>query len=281
MSSNSGTLWIVATPLGNPGDLSPRAREILAGADMVLAEDTRRSGLLFAACGITAKRFVSLHDHNEKSKLTGVMRELQNGASAALVSDAGTPLVSDPGYQLVKACRENGIRVSPVPGPSAPVAALSASALPPLPFVFLGFPPRGKGDIRKFFAPYANLTATVIFFERKDRLAATLAIARESLGVRDGCIAREVTKTYEEFIPFRLDATVEIFLKERELLGEITVLLGPPLEMTRTDEKEILESITAHKEADPAAKPKEIARRAHKDARGWSVPEIYALLQRR
>lgn len=280
MSSNSGKLWIVATPLGNPGDLSPRAREALAEADMVLAEDTRRSGLLFSSCGIVAKRFISLHDHNEKGKTAGIVQELHNGAVAALVSDAGTPLVSDPGYLLVKSCRENGIAVSPVPGPSAPLAALSASGLPPLPFVFLGFPPRGKGDIRKFFTPYAALSATVMFFERKDRLAATLALAYEILGKREGCIARELTKTYEEFIPFLLDENIERVLHERELLGEITVVLGPPLEPFRTDEKKILEIIKEHKKSDSAAKPKEIARRAQKDAHGWTVADIYMLLQR-
>lgn len=280
MSSNSGKLWIVATPLGNPGDLSPRAREALAAADMVLAEDTRRSGLLFSSCGIVAKRFISLHDHNEKGKTAGIVQELQNGAVAALVSDAGTPLVSDPGYLLVKSCRENGVAVSPLPGPSAPLAALSASGLPPLPFVFLGFPPRGKGDIRKFFTPYAALSATIVFFERKDRLAATLALAYQILGKREGCIARELTKTYEEFIPFLLDEDIERVFRERELLGEITVVLGPPLESFRTDEKEVLEIIKEHKKADSAAKPKEIARRAQKDARGWAVADIYMLLQR-
>ena len=247
---------------------------------MVLAEDTRRSGLLFSSCGISAKRFISLHDHNEKGRVASLTQELQSGAVAALISDAGTPLVSDPGYQLVKSCRENGISVSPVPGPSAPLAALSASGLPPLPFAFLGFPPRGKGDIRKFFLPYAALASTVIFFERKDRLASTLALAYEVLGKREGCIARELTKTYEEFIPFILDENIEKSLGERELLGEITVVLGPPLESPRVDEKEVLKKITEHKKADPSAKPKEIARRTHKDAPGWSVADIYALLQR-
>jgi 16S rRNA (cytidine1402-2'-O)-methyltransferase len=247
---------------------------------MVLAEDTRRSSLLFSSCGIAAKRFISLHDHNEKGRAPGIVQELQNGAVAALIADAGTPLVSDPGYHLVKNCRENGIAVSPVPGPSAPLAALSASGLPPLPFIFLGFPPRGKGDIRKFFTPYAALSATIIFFERKDRLASTLALASEVFGKREGCIARELTKTYEEFIPFVLDENIERILCERELLGEITVLLCPPFELPKTDEKEVLEKITEHKKADTSAKPKEIARRAQKEVLGWTVADIYMLLQR-
>lgn len=279
MSSNLGKLWIVATPLGNPGDLSPRAREILAEADVVFAEDTRRTGLLFSFCGIEARRFVSLHDHNEKQRLASILRELQSGSTAALVSDAGTPLVSDPGYQVVKACRENGIPVSPVPGPSAPVAALCASGLPPIPFAFLGFPPRGKGDARKFFAPYANLSLTLVFFERKDRVASTLALAFSVLGKREGCIARELTKTYEEFLPFVLDEETPEDMARREFQGEITVVLGPPLEIARAGEEELREKIIEAKRENPAAKPKEIARTVHKEAPGWSVAEIYALLQ--
>lgn len=279
MLSNSGKLWLVATPLGNPGDLSPRARGILGAADMILAEDTRRSGLLLAACGIEARRFVSLHDHNEKARLPGIVRELQAGAEAALISDAGMPVVSDPGYQLVKACREAGIAVSPVPGPSAPLAALAASGLPPLPFVFLGFAPRSRGDIRKFFAPYTALEATLIFFERKDRLAATLETLHPVLGTRHGCVAREMTKTYEEFIPFTLDGTVGARFRETELLGEITVVLGPPLTAARATEQETLAAIDEARRDHPAAKPKEIARIAQAGAAGWSVAAIYQLMQ--
>ncbi|MDL2210508.1 16S rRNA (cytidine(1402)-2'-O)-methyltransferase [Desulfovibrio sp. OttesenSCG-928-O18] len=280
MSSSSGRLWIVATPLGNPGDLSPRANALLGTVDVILAEDTRRSGLLLATCGINAKRFVSLHDHNEKSRLPAILEELKAGAEAALVSDAGTPLISDPGYQLVKACREAGIPVSPVPGPSAPMAALSASGIAPLPFAFLGFPPRGKGDIRNFFKPYAALSVTLVFFERKDRLAATLDVAQEILGKREGCIAREMTKTYEEFIPFRLDEKTKQLFAERELLGEITVVLGPPLESIVTDEADVLEVVRQKKDTCPDAKPREIAKQVQPEVSGWSVGDIYALLQK-
>ena len=278
-SSNLGKLWIVATPLGNPGDLSPRAREILASVDFVLAEDTRRSGILLSSCGIAAKRFISLHDHNEKAKLTAILAELQTGAMAALISDAGTPLISDPGYQLVKACREADIAVSPLPGPSAPLAALSASGLPPLPFIFLGFPPRSKGDIRNFFMPYAGLNTTIIFFERKDRLADTLALAHELLGERLGCIAREMTKTFEEFIPFSLDAGIKDMFKGRELLGEITVVLGPPKTPLLTSVADVLAIIQEQKEVFPEEKPRTIARRVQKLASGWTVDAVYDLLR--
>ena len=133
MSLTSPKLWVVATPLGNPGDLSPRAREVLEGADMVLAEDTRRAGLLCQRCGVKAKRFMSFHDHNEESKLDEVLGLLNGGRTLALISDAGLPLVADPGYRLVRACRAAGIPVSVVPGPSAPVTALAGSGIAPQP----------------------------------------------------------------------------------------------------------------------------------------------------
>ena len=280
MSSNSGKLWIVATPLGNPGDLSPRARKILTEADVVLAEDTRRSGLLLSSCGIMGKRFISLHDHNEKGRTASILAELQNGAVLALVSDAGTPLISDPGYLLVKACREAGIAVSPVPGPCAPIAALSASGLPPIPFAFLGFPPRTAGDIRKFFKPYATLECTLIFFERKDRLATTLALAFEILGERSGCIGRELTKTFEEFIPFHLDEQISATISSRELLGEITVVIEPPCAPLVTPESDVQAIALEQQASAPEAKPREIARRVQRLVCGWSVDDVYALLRR-
>ena len=185
MSLSSGRLWVVATPLGNPGDLSPRARETLAAVDGVLAEDTRRAGLLLSRCGVSAAAFTSFHEHNEEARLPQALGWLKEGKQLALVSDAGTPLLSDPGYRLVRACREAGIRVSPLPGPSAPAAALSASGLPPYPFVFLGFPPRKQSEREAFFLPYARLSATVVFFERKDRLAATLETLFRLFGPRE------------------------------------------------------------------------------------------------
>ena len=274
MSSNLGTLWIVATPLGNPGDLSPRAREVLGSVDGILAEDTRRAGLLMSKCGITASSFTSFHDHNEEARLPQVLGYLQEGKNLALVSDAGTPLLSDPGYRLVRACREAGIRVSPLPGPSAPVAALSASGLPPQPFVFLGFAPRKRSEQEEFFAPYASLGATLIFFERKDRLMSTLETAYSLLGPRDACIARELTKTYEEFILFSLDALADL---PKELLGEITVLIGPPKSVSRTEAAEV-EAVAAEESA-RGGKPRDVARRVQQRVSGWSSKEVYQHMQ--
>ena len=127
MPLTSPRLWIVATPLGNPGDLSPRAREILENADLILAEDTRRAAQLCRLCGIQGRRFLSFYDHNEAERQEEVLRLLRDGRDLALISDAGTPLLADPGYRLVRACRKEGLPVSPVPGPSGPTAAAPAS----------------------------------------------------------------------------------------------------------------------------------------------------------
>lgn len=280
---------MAATPLGNPGDLSPRAREALSLADCVLAEDTRRSGRLFAALGLKAKRFLSLHDHNEAARVPAVLDALAQGRNLALISDAGTPLLSDPGYRLVRACRQAGFRVIPLPGPSAVLTALSASGLPPLPFAFLGFPPRKPGAQKSLFAPYARLPLTLVFFERKDRLRQTLELAREVLGPREACMAREMTKTYEEFINFKLGQWEAL---PEEILGEITVVLGPPAspvspastgaapdaEKARITADEVLalaEGIAAER---GPRKPRELARLVREAAPGWSADEIYSLL---
>lgn len=274
MSSNSGTLWIIATPLGNPGDLGPRARELLSRVDGVLAEDTRKAGLLLARFGIAHAPFYSFHEHNEDARLGQALALLKEGKSLAVISDAGTPLLSDPGYRLVRACRDAGVRVSPVPGPSAPVAALSASGLPPYPFAFLGFAPRKNAEREEFFAPYATLAATLVFFERKDRLADTLKIAHAILGDREACIARELTKPYEEFILFPLAEHASL---SGQLLGEITVLLGPPVAAARTE----IDAVDAilREEAAKGGKIRDVSRRAQARTLGWTGKELYKRLQ--
>lgn len=272
MSSKSGTLWIVATPLGNPGDLSPRARDVLGSVSGVLAEDTRRTGSLFARCGITAAAFTSFHDHNEEARMPQVIDWLREGKSLALVSDAGTPLLSDPGYRLVRACRKQGIPVSPVPGPSAPLAALSASGLPPYPFAFLGFAPRKQAEREAFFSPWAGIGATLVFFERKDRLAETLAGAFAALGRREVCIARELTKPHEEFLYFALGEEHAL----PDLLGEITVLLGPPEAGSRSGPEEV--DAVLREEAAREGGVKEAALRAQSRLRGWTAKDLYKRL---
>ncbi len=265
-------LWIVATPLGNAGDLSPRARDVLGGVDMVLAEDTRRAGLLFKRLGIESKGFVSLFEHNEEKRVPLVLKALEQGQDIALISDAGTPLLSDPGYQLVRAVLDAGFKVSPVPGPSAAATALCACGLPPQPFTFLGFLPRGESRAKKLLAAHGATGATLVFLERKSRLKKSLETAFNVLGDREFCLAREMTKDYEEFIRGNLSD-----LPETEgLKGEITVVLGPPAEQGRTGEGEL--EIVLRREMERGGKPKEIARRTADRVEGWTAKAVYEKL---
>jgi 16S rRNA (cytidine1402-2'-O)-methyltransferase len=266
---------VAATPIGNPGDLSPRAAGVLSGVWRILAEDTRRSGLLLARCGVRSPGFLSLHEHNEVRRLPAVLGLLKSGRDLALLSDAGTPLLSDPGYRLVRACREEGIKVSPLPGPSAVCAALSAGGVAPLPFAFLGFPPRGRKEREQFFAPFAGLKLTLVFFERKDRLAACLRDAGKVLGRREACLAREMTKVHEEFIGFSLD---EACLLPEDMKGEMTVLIGPPETAGRLAELEnpdelIREALTGGFGA------RETARMVRARIPGLTLKEIYRRVQ--
>ncbi|WP_051444925.1 16S rRNA (cytidine(1402)-2'-O)-methyltransferase [Desulfocurvus vexinensis] len=270
----ASALYVVATPLGNLGDLSARARAVLAGADLVLAEDTRRAGTLFKALGIPARGFLSCHEHNEKERLGRVLELLGQGGSAALVSDAGTPLLSDPGFALVRACREAGLAVVPVPGPSAPLAALMACGLPPLPFTFLGFLPRSGGDRRRLLETHGATGATLVFFERKNRLMDSLEAAHAVLGPREVCIARELTKIHEAFTIGRLDALGEL---DVPLLGEFTVVVGPPAPGTRAVDEDGLRAIL-REELAAGGKPREVARRAAARAPGWTTGQAYDLL---
>ena len=273
MPLNANRLWIVATPLGNPGDLSPRAREVLASADLVLAEDTRRTARLLRECGLEVRRLLSFHDHNETERQEGVLRLLREGQNVALVSDAGTPLLADPGYRLVRACRKEGLAVSPLPGPSAPVTALSAAGIPPLPHSFLGFLPRDAAGRDALFSAFAHVPGALIFFERKDRLKESLAQAARILGPRELAVCRELTKEHEEFIVGRLEESDQL---PDELLGEITVVVGPPEHTERTPRAEVL--LLANTELAQGGKPRQVARRVQDAVRGWSGKEIYALL---
>jgi len=272
--TRAGTVWIVATPLGNARDLSPRAAEVLGAAGVVLAEDTRRTGLLLKTLDITANRLVSFHEHNEEDRLPQVLTWLAAGEDVALVSDAGTPLLADPGYRLVRAAREAGYTVHPVPGPSAILAALSAAGLAPYPFSFLGFPPRAPSEARELFVRFGATGASLVFFERKNRLADTLAVALDALSDRDCVICRELTKTFEEFLPGRLS---EFAGRDLELLGEVTVVVGPG-EARRSGEAEVLAVLA--EEAALGGKPKDVARRAVSRLSGWTAKELYAMVLR-
>lgn len=271
---HSGKLYIVATPLGNGGDLSPRARTILENVPAVLAEDTKRTGLNFSRWGIKTQRLISFNDHSEEKKLEQALSFLLQGQDMALVSDAGMPVISDPGYLIVKACREKNIAVTVIPGACAPVTALAGSGIAPNPFTFFGFLPRKTSDMEKTFAPFANIFTTLIFFERKDRIAETLKYLYTLLGAREVCLARELTKEHEEYILFSLSDIPPL----DGLLGELTVIIGPPLGISKTPENEVLNLIAAEKQHGGA--PKQIAKRVQTRCTGWTASEIYALLTR-
>ncbi len=194
---SSATLYVVATPIGNLDDISPRALEVLGAVDRVAAEDTRHSGRLLAHFGIRA-RLVAYHDHNERQRLAGLVSALQAGESVALVSDAGTPLVSDPGYHLVRAALEAGIRVSPVPGPSAMIAALSVAGLPSDRFCFEGFLPAQGGKRRRRLEGLVGEPRTLVFYESSHRIRAFLDdLVAVFSPEREATLSRELTKRFE------------------------------------------------------------------------------------
>jgi 16S rRNA (cytidine1402-2'-O)-methyltransferase len=220
-----GALFVVATPIGNPDDLSLRAIKILGAVDLIACEDTRRSGQLLAAHGIK-RPMVSYFEHNEERRAPELIERLKRGEQIALVSDAGTPGVSDPGYRLVRAALEAGVRVSAVPGPSAAIAALAIAGLPTDRFTFEGFPPARTSARRKHLAALAHEARTMVFFEAARRLGATLADLSDALGAgREAAIVREITKTWEETIRGTLGELALRFARE-QALGEITIVVA-------------------------------------------------------
>jgi 16S rRNA (cytidine1402-2'-O)-methyltransferase len=221
----------VATPIGNLGDLSPRAQQVLGAVDAVLCEDTRVTGQLLARYGLSAP-MLPLHDHNEAEMVSRVLERLRAGQRLALASDAGTPLVSDPGYRLVRAAIEAGLPVTAVPGPNAAVMALTLSGLPPQPFLFLGFLPPKAGPRAAAIAGLraaerAGLSASTILHEAPHRLAEALAALSEGLGPdRPAAVARELTKRFEEVRRGTLAELAAHYAAE-EARGEICIVIGP------------------------------------------------------
>jgi 16S rRNA (cytidine1402-2'-O)-methyltransferase len=194
-----GTLYVVATPIGNLEDVTLRALRILREVSLIAAEDTRRTARLLQHYSIST-RTTSLHEHNERSRTPGLIAQLKAGESIALVSDAGTPIVSDPGTHLVASAHAAGIRVEPIPGPSAVVAALSASGLAEGEFVFVGFPPSRSKARKDWFTRLAQETRVIVLYEAPHRITATLHVMLETLGDRPIAIAREITKAHEELL---------------------------------------------------------------------------------
>jgi 16S rRNA (cytidine1402-2'-O)-methyltransferase len=221
-----GTLHLVATPIGNLEDVTQRAIRILREADLVFAEDTRRTRVLLDRHDIAA-RPLSLHAHNEVGRIPKALETLDAGGSVALVSDAGTPLISDPGERLVAAAVAAGHEVVAIPGASAVLAALAVSGLPAAPFAFLGFLPRKSGPRRELLAAYRDRPETLVLFESPRRLAETLRQLSEAWGPRAASVSRELTKRYETTVRGTLDELAAHF--EAEVRGEVTlVVAGAP-----------------------------------------------------
>lgn len=233
---SAGTLYVVATPLGHLGDLSPRAREVLGGVHLVAAEDTRRSRKLLTHTGAPGgARLVSVHAHTSETRMRQVVDALREGRSVALVTDAGTPGISDPGAALVRRAREAGIPVVAVPGPSAVVTALSVSGLPADRYTFLGFLPRRGPERRRLLHRIVESEWTIVVFEAANRLAALLEDLRAAgEGAREAAVARELTKLHEECRVGTLDALAGYY-RERPPRGEVTVVVAGRREPAAAD----------------------------------------------
>ncbi len=222
----SGTLYIVATPIGNLGDLTLRAAEVLRTVDRVAAEDTRRTGRLLKHVE-SGVRQVSYHDHNAERRIPQLLALLEDGRDVALVSDAGTPTISDPGFKLVRAAAADGIPVVPIPGASAAMAALSGAGLPTDRFHFLGFLPVKRGKATRLLQQVAELDSTLVLYVSPYKLSSTLALLLEVLGDRPACLCRELTKLHETFDRRDLALLADHF-RERKVKGEITLVIGRP-----------------------------------------------------
>jgi 16S rRNA (cytidine1402-2'-O)-methyltransferase len=227
-----GALVIVATPIGNLSDISPRALEALRTADLIACEDTRQTLKLLNHFGIQ-KPLVSYHDFNEEKKATELGEKIRNGSNIAIVSDAGTPGISDPGYRLVRYCRERGLRVLSIPGANAAVTALAASGLPSDEFFFAGFLPSKKGARRDKLDSLRSMRATLIFYEAPHRIEVTLTDLLEVLGDREVCIARELTKLHEEFLFGKLSEIVG----KVKALGEFVIVVAGSAEDDQPEKK--------------------------------------------
>ena len=220
-------LYVVSTPIGNLRDITLRALDILASADIVCAEDTRVAAKLLSAFGVSA-RLRPYHDHNGAQARPALLNELQSGARIALMSDAGTPLVSDPGYKLVREAAQQGAAVYSIPGASAPLAALASSGLPTDCFTFAGFPPPRSSARRMFLKELGSIRGTLIFFEGPSRLVASLADMAVVLGpAREAAVARELTKKFEEMRRGTLAELAAHYAEAGPPRGEIVVLVGP------------------------------------------------------
>jgi 16S rRNA (cytidine1402-2'-O)-methyltransferase len=273
----AGTLYVVATPIGNLGDLSPRAAEVLRAVAAVAAEDTRRTLKLFAHLGAPAPEMLSLPAFDERARVGRIVARLAAGEDVALCTDAGTPGVSDPGAALVAAAWEAGARVVPIPGPSAAISALSASGFPADRFLFAGFLPRKGGARAEALRALAAAGATVVLYEAGNRTADTLGDLAAALGDRPAVVARELTKLHETLLRGKLSALAA--LVPPDVPGEVTIVVSgegaaPVVEAPAEPLEAELARRLAAGEA-PSALARDVAR-----ARGLKRSDVYAAIQR-
>ena len=271
-----GTLYIVATPIGNLEDITFRALRILREADLIACEDTRQTQKLLGHYKIS-KRLISYHEHNERSRSEELIAELQSGKNIALVTDAGTPLISDPGYRLVAGARRAAIPVSPIPGPGAFLAALSASGLGTDSFIFLGFLPAKKTQRCQLLEQWKEAPAALVFYEAPHRIVEAIEDIGEILGDREIVLARELTKIHEEFLRGTPREVVETLRARQALKGEITLMVAKR-ETPEADDRPLEAAVEELVQAGVAKMEalKIVAKR-----RGLSKREVYKQLNER
>lgn len=269
-----GTLYLVATPIGNLEDMSPRGLRVLKEAILIAAEDTRHTGTLLKHFEIKTP-LTSYFEHNKLTKQDFILEKLSEG-DVALVSDAGTPAINDPGYELVQAALASGFDVRPVPGPSAPISALTVSGLPTDSFLYLGYLPHKSSERHSFVGQVSDLSYTLIFLETPHRLLDSLEDLLAVLGNRRICVAREMTKLYEEFWRGDINGAIEYF-KSKEPRGEFTLVIeGKKKEESgKWEEARLVEVIKRELQAGKSAKDisAELAEQS-----GWNKKEVYALV---
>jgi 16S rRNA (cytidine1402-2'-O)-methyltransferase len=271
-----GTLYLVATPIGNLEDLSPRAIRVLREASLIAAEDTRHTGKLLKHFEIETP-LTSYFEHNKLNKLDFILEKLSSG-DVALVSDAGTPAINDPGFELVRAALASNYDVRPVPGPSAPVTALAVSGLPTDAFLYLGYLPAKTSERHKFVGQINNLPYTLIFLESPHRIVESLEDLLLLLGDRKICVAREMTKMFEEYWRGPISGAVTYF-KSQPVRGEFTLVVAGKTEeeMAVWTEEQMLAAIDRELLTEKSAK--EISAKLAVES-GWSKKEVYRLINR-
>jgi 16S rRNA (cytidine1402-2'-O)-methyltransferase len=275
--SSTGTLYLVATPIGNLEDITLRALRILKEVDLIACEDTRRTAKLLTHYAITTPR-ESHHQHNEAQSTHRLMQLLHSGKQIALVTDAGMPLVSDPGYRLVAACLQEGIPVCPVPGPSAVTTALASCGLPGDNFYFAGFLPATRGQRRRKLEELAHITCTLIFYEAPHRILNCLEDVAAILGPRRACLARELTKLHEEFIRGTTLEILEVLKSRPSVQGEITLVIegGQPEPLGTAFPESIVQHLDEEMRKGGVSRQEALKSVARQ--RGISRKQAYALL---